>query len=69
LDIRSIPTLIIFKNGQESARLPGDRHCALGSGQYLKLGACPRMDDLLRTSLAGQISRSFSLNRSTIRLK
>jgi thioredoxin 2 len=23
LNIRSIPTLIIFKNGQESARLPG----------------------------------------------
>ena len=39
--------------------------------QHLRswLGACPRMDDLLRKSPFGQISRSFSLNMANIRLK
>jgi hypothetical protein len=33
------------------------------------LGACPRIENLLRKSPFGQIHRSFSLNRATFRLK
>ncbi|PPD32949.1 MAG: hypothetical protein CTY19_09890 [Methylomonas sp.] len=34
-----------------------------------QLGACPRIENLLRKSPCGQIPRSFSLNGATIRLK
>ena len=33
------------------------------------LGACPRIENLLRKSYFGQVSRSFLLNRRTICLK
>jgi len=33
------------------------------------LGGCPRIENLLRKIHFGQLSRSFSLNRTTIRLK
>jgi hypothetical protein len=33
------------------------------------LGACPRIENLLRKNPVSQISRSFLLNSTTIRLK
>jgi hypothetical protein len=38
-------------------------------GNRAIIGGCPRIENLLRKSHFGHIFRSFSLNRTTIRLK